>query len=361
MAEAGGRRIAWFLHMPLFIDDPAEGDMGYWTVKPEPRAPLLDLIAAHRVALVATGHVHRSHDRRLGKHAVRVGAVLGLCRRAGAAAGDGRRKPPRRRRLRFEGREVEVEINDVEGLIALPDRRRRSRSLSAARGGLRSRRQARTVAAVELQSIAKSFGATPVLGGIDLAVADGEFLTLVGPSGCGKSTLIRIIAGLESQDCRLGSDRRIARSTICVRTSGGSRWCSRATRSTRTCRCGPIISLPLVMSRLRLRERLPLVRLLSARRRRDHARYRERGRSGRAAAPARARCSTAGRRSSPAASASASRSAGPWSGIRTSSSWTSRCRTSTRSCASTCAPSSPSCTSASARPSSTSPTTRSRR
>jgi multiple sugar transport system ATP-binding protein len=38
-----------------------------------------------------------------------------------------------------------------------------------------------------------------VLKGIDLEIADGEFLTLVGASGCGKSTLLRIIAGLENQ------------------------------------------------------------------------------------------------------------------------------------------------------------------
>ncbi len=36
------------------------------------------------------------------------------------------------------------------------------------------------------------------VAGIDLLVADGEFLVLVGPSGCGKSTLLRLIAGLEA-------------------------------------------------------------------------------------------------------------------------------------------------------------------
>jgi sn-glycerol 3-phosphate transport system ATP-binding protein len=34
--------------------------------------------------------------------------------------------------------------------------------------------------------------------GIDLDVADGEFIVLVGPSGCGKSTLLRMVAGLET-------------------------------------------------------------------------------------------------------------------------------------------------------------------
>ncbi|HVX81063.1 MAG TPA: ABC transporter ATP-binding protein [Devosiaceae bacterium] len=50
---------------------------------------------------------------------------------------------------------------------------------------------------LQLNSIKKSFGATQVLHGIDLSVADGEFVIFVGPSGCGKSTLLRIIAGLE--------------------------------------------------------------------------------------------------------------------------------------------------------------------
>ncbi|HET6507992.1 MAG TPA: sn-glycerol-3-phosphate ABC transporter ATP-binding protein UgpC [Baekduia sp.] len=34
--------------------------------------------------------------------------------------------------------------------------------------------------------------------GLDLTVADGEFMILVGPSGCGKSTALRMVAGLES-------------------------------------------------------------------------------------------------------------------------------------------------------------------
>ncbi len=56
------------------------------------------------------------------------------------------------------------------------------------------------MASVTLSAIRKSFGATPVLKGVDLTIADGEFIALVGPSGCGKSTLLRIIAGLEEQD-----------------------------------------------------------------------------------------------------------------------------------------------------------------
>jgi len=64
MAQADGRRIAWFLHKPLFLDSSAEGDTGYWSVKPEPRARLMALVRRHRVALVASGHLHKARDFR---------------------------------------------------------------------------------------------------------------------------------------------------------------------------------------------------------------------------------------------------------------------------------------------------------
>src|ERR671921_1755028 len=37
---------------------------------------------------------------------------------------------------------------------------------------------------------------TTALQGIDLAIARGEFISLIGPSGCGKSTLLRVIGDL---------------------------------------------------------------------------------------------------------------------------------------------------------------------
>ncbi len=63
-AEAEGRRITWFLHKPLFVDSPEEGDTGYWSVKPEPRAWLMALLRRHSVALVASGHLHKARDFR---------------------------------------------------------------------------------------------------------------------------------------------------------------------------------------------------------------------------------------------------------------------------------------------------------
>jgi multiple sugar transport system ATP-binding protein len=51
---------------------------------------------------------------------------------------------------------------------------------------------------VALRGIRKSYGAVEIIQGVDLEVADGEFMVFVGPSGCGKSTMLRMIAGLES-------------------------------------------------------------------------------------------------------------------------------------------------------------------
>ncbi len=53
------------------------------------------------------------------------------------------------------------------------------------------------MASVAIRDVYKSFGATQILHGVSIDIADGEFVTLVGPSGCGKSTLLRMIAGLE--------------------------------------------------------------------------------------------------------------------------------------------------------------------
>jgi heme exporter protein A len=49
---------------------------------------------------------------------------------------------------------------------------------------------------IEIRGLVKSFGHKAVLRGIDLTVADGQFLTLMGPNGAGKTTLIRILATL---------------------------------------------------------------------------------------------------------------------------------------------------------------------
>jgi NitT/TauT family transport system ATP-binding protein len=53
--------------------------------------------------------------------------------------------------------------------------------------------------AVRLTGVGKTFrGGAPVLDGIDLTVAPGEFVCLLGASGCGKSTLLNLVAGLDA-------------------------------------------------------------------------------------------------------------------------------------------------------------------
>ena len=53
------------------------------------------------------------------------------------------------------------------------------------------------MAEVRLKNVRKSYGPVDVIKGVDIEIADGEFVVFVGPSGCGKSTLLRMIAGLE--------------------------------------------------------------------------------------------------------------------------------------------------------------------
>jgi sn-glycerol 3-phosphate transport system ATP-binding protein len=55
------------------------------------------------------------------------------------------------------------------------------------------------MAKVRLDNIGKTYpNGFQAIHGVDVDIADGEFIVLVGPSGCGKSTLMRMIAGLES-------------------------------------------------------------------------------------------------------------------------------------------------------------------
>ena len=121
------------------------------------------------------------------------------------------------------------------------------------------------MAKIELRAIRKSFDTTEVLKGVDLTIADGEFVSLVGPSGCGKSTLLRIIAGLEPQtsgEVLIGGDnvdgvRPSARNLSMVFQSYALYPHLSAFDN---------IAVPLRMKRLSALERIPLVgRLLPSR------------------------------------------------------------------------------------------------
>ncbi len=55
---------------------------------------------------------------------------------------------------------------------------------------------------LKAENLTKAYAgnATPVLGGVDFAQTEGEFLSVVGPSGCGKTTLLRCLSGLMRPD-----------------------------------------------------------------------------------------------------------------------------------------------------------------
>jgi len=119
MSTAGGRSIAWFTHRPLFIESPDEADTGYWSVKPAPRKRLLDLIRRHRVALVATGHLHKWRDTEVD------GCRYIWCASSGFLVGpDNQPDMPGEKRLgavlyEFDGANVSVTMVDVPGLTTL--------------------------------------------------------------------------------------------------------------------------------------------------------------------------------------------------------------------------------------------------
>ena len=68
------------------------------------------------------------------------------------------------------------------------------------------------MAQVDLEKVSKIYpGGVKAVDGIDLQIADQEFVVLVGPSGCGKSTTLRMVAGLEEISRRRDSHRRARR------------------------------------------------------------------------------------------------------------------------------------------------------
>lgn len=58
IATLGARRLAVFLHKPMFLDAVEEGPVGYWAVPPEERGRLSPLLAHPNLRLIASGHLH---------------------------------------------------------------------------------------------------------------------------------------------------------------------------------------------------------------------------------------------------------------------------------------------------------------
>jgi multiple sugar transport system ATP-binding protein len=123
---------------------------------------------------------------------------------------------------------------------------------------------------IQIRGLAKRFGTTPVLNGLDLTVRSGEFLTLLGSSGCGKSTLLRLIAGLDQPDS--GTIGLGERDLLAV--SPSERDCAMVFQSYALyphMTVGQNICTPLIMRGLRFWQRLPGVRWLVPSVRRRHA------------------------------------------------------------------------------------------
>ena len=53
---------------------------------------------------------------------------------------------------------------------------------------------------INVANVTKSFGETPVLRNIDVALEEGSVTVIIGPSGSGKSTLLRCLNALERPD-----------------------------------------------------------------------------------------------------------------------------------------------------------------
>lgn len=66
-AGAGHRRIALFLHKPVFVTDPEDPTFDYWSVPPPARSTLAPLLDHPNLRLVASGHLHLHHHFKRGR------------------------------------------------------------------------------------------------------------------------------------------------------------------------------------------------------------------------------------------------------------------------------------------------------
>jgi len=70
LRDSAGRNIGFFIHKPLFIDDPESQQVSAKYLPPEPRKQLLNALRAARARFVSSGHVHAYHHSMLGEIAI---------------------------------------------------------------------------------------------------------------------------------------------------------------------------------------------------------------------------------------------------------------------------------------------------
>src|SRR5471030_2562637 len=198
------------------------------------------------------------------------------------------------------------------------------------------------MASLTIRNVRKVYpNGAEVLKGINLDIEDGQFIILVGGSGCGKSTLLNMIAGLETiSEGEISIGDRVVNDIPPKSRDIAMVFQSYALYPTMTVREN--ISFGLGIRKVPKDEQKKIVDRVAETLQMTHLLDRK-----------------------PALLSAASASAWPWAApsraTRRCSCSMNRCRTWTPSCASKCAPKSNCCTSASAPPSSTSPTTRSKR
>jgi len=116
MQSAHERSLAWFLHRPLFLEVPEEGDSGYWAIAPSLRARLFARARERNVSLVGSGHLHQMNER------VHQGCRYVFCPSSAYVVGDKlQEEMPGDKRLgavvyEFDGRNVRVRLEELPEL-----------------------------------------------------------------------------------------------------------------------------------------------------------------------------------------------------------------------------------------------------
>src|SRR6267142_5193787 len=157
---------------------------------PEPRRARARALHARDPAGRPAGHPDRAPARR--------GTGLLRHRHLGVHRRRARSRLPHQRRPQLLPRAADARRRRGAGAARLRGQRARA-AAGAPPDPLAASRVKMAGPKIQIQRVGKSFGAPghalPALAGIDLDVAEREFVCLLGPSGCGKSTLLNIAAG----------------------------------------------------------------------------------------------------------------------------------------------------------------------